>query len=70
MKVNKSIRRHVRGSGKGTNIVGDINATVVANTGAGGSSSKTVSRQRIVQRNAETEQSVQSSSVEIEQDGE
>ena len=69
MKVNKSIQRRIRGGGKGANVVGDVNAAVVANTGEGGSSSKTVSRQRIVQRNGETEQSVYSSSVEIEQDG-
>jgi len=70
MKVTKSIQRRTRG--KGANVVGDVNAAVVANTGDGGSSSKNraVSRQRIVQRNGETVQDARSSSVEIEQDGE
>lgn len=54
MKVEKSIQKRVRRSGKGKNVVGDVNAAVTANAGEGASGSRVVSRQRIVQRNGET----------------
>lgn len=58
MKVNKTIQKRIRHSGKGKNVVGDVNAAVTANSGESASGSATgsrvVSRQRIVQRNGET----------------
>ena len=71
MNVNKAIRKRIRRSEDGINVVGDVNAAVSGKVGEGGTSgSRVVSRQRIVQRNGETtEQSVQSSSRELDRDG-
>jgi hypothetical protein len=71
MKVNEAIRKRIRRSGDGVNVVGDVNAAVTGRVGEGSTSgSRVVSRQRIVQRNGETtEHSVQSSNTEIDRDG-
>jgi len=71
MKVNKTLQKRIRRSEDGANVAGDVNAAVVGNVGESDSSvSKATSRQRIVQRNGETEQSVRRTSVETEKDGE
>lgn len=56
MKIEKSVQKNVRRSGKGKNVAGDVNAAVVAGAGEKGSTSgsRVVSRRRIVQRNGET----------------
>lgn len=52
MKVNKVVRKRVRITGRGVNLVGDTNAAIVVNAGQGERSVVYASsRQRIVQAN-------------------
>jgi hypothetical protein len=72
MKVNKIIQKRMRRSGDGINVVADVSVALTGNVGEGGTSrSKVVSRQSIVQRSSKkTARSEQSSSVEVDRDGE
>jgi hypothetical protein len=71
MKVNKAIQKRIRHSGKGKNVVGDVNAAVTANSNESASGSRVVSRQRIVQRDGETvEETAHTSREEIPGGGE
>ena len=56
MKIQKHVTRKVQHSEDGVNVAGTVNAAVAANVNEPGSShTKVSSRQRIVQRNGETE---------------
>ncbi len=52
MKVNKAVSKRIRITGRGTNLVGDVNAAIVVNAEKKGARSVTrvSSRQRVVQR--------------------
>ncbi|CAA9432102.1 MAG: hypothetical protein AVDCRST_MAG80-648 [uncultured Rubrobacteraceae bacterium] len=53
MKINKVVKERVRITGRGVNLVGDVNAAIVANAHKkGGKKSVThaSSRQRVAQR--------------------
>jgi hypothetical protein len=55
MKFEKVIRKAVRAKGEGIDLVADVDATIAANVGTGGSASSRSSRRtRIVQRSGRT----------------
>jgi hypothetical protein len=57
MKIRKVINRKVRRSGKGVNVVADVNAVIAGTVGEKGSTSTVRSKRsiRIVQRDGQTE---------------
>jgi len=52
MKINKVVKERVRITGRGVNLVGDVNAAIVVNVQKKGARSmaRVSSRQRVVQR--------------------
>ncbi len=52
MRVNKAVNKRIRITGRGTNLVGDVNAAIVVNAEKKGvrSVARVSSRQRVVQR--------------------
>jgi len=52
MKVNKAVSKRIRITGRGTNLVGDVNAAIVVNAEkkGGHSVARASGRQRVTQR--------------------
>lgn len=57
MNIRKIIDRRIRHSRGGIDVVGDINAVISANVEEHGSSSHVSSKQRVVHRSGETDDS-------------
>jgi hypothetical protein len=55
MKFSKTIRRSIRHSKDGVNVVADVNAAVAGNVNEPGGKTSVSSRQTVVQRDGRTE---------------
>ena len=66
MKFSDTIRRRIRHSTDGVNVVADVNAVVAGTVNEPGQTTSVSSRQRIVQRNGRTETTTEK---EVRDDG-
>ncbi len=66
MKLSEVIRRRIRHSQDGVNVVADVNAVVAGTVNEPGQTTSVSSRQRIVQRNGRTETTTEK---EVRNDG-
>ena len=66
MKLSEVIRRRVRHSQDGVNVVADVNAVVAGSVNEPGQTTSVSSRQRIVQRDGRTETTTEK---EVRNDG-
>ena len=66
MKFSDTIRRRIRHSKDGVNVVADVNAVVAGTVNEPGQTTSVSSRQRIVQRNGRTETTTEK---EVRDDG-